>query len=102
MPMAQHSQITHTVIQGAAARKAGKIIAVDTNDDKEKWGKEFGATDFVNPTKLKDGQSIVDKLVEMTDGGADFTFDCTGNVKVMRQALEACHKGWGKQQQLTA
>ncbi|UZJ54060.1 hypothetical protein CBS101457_003380 [Exobasidium rhododendri] len=83
------------VLEGAVHSKAGKIIAVDTNDGKESWAKKFGATDFVNPTKLKDGQSIVDKLVEMTDGGLDYTFDCTGNVKVMRSALEACHKGWG-------
>merc|ERR1711939_74284 len=82
------------VLSGAAANKAGKIIAIDTNPDKEKWAKEMGATDFVNPKTLS-GQSIVEKLVEMTDGGCDYTFDCTGNVTVMRQALEACHKGWG-------
>ncbi|SCZ97901.1 BZ3500_MvSof-1268-A1-R1_Chr7-3g09633 [Microbotryum saponariae] len=83
------------VVQGAVARKAGKIIAVDTNDGKERWAKQFGATDFINPTKLDKDTSIVAKLVEMTDGGLDHTFDCTGNVNVMRQALEACHKGWG-------
>lgn len=83
------------VIQGAFQRKAGKVILVDTNDAKEEWGAKFGATDFVNPTKLPQGTSIVDKLVEMTDGGCEYTFDCTGNVKVMRSALEACHKGWG-------
>jgi S-(hydroxymethyl)glutathione dehydrogenase/alcohol dehydrogenase len=82
------------VIDGAVANKAGKSIAVDTNDGKESWAKKFGATDFINPSKLGE-QSIVDKLVEMTDGGLDYTFDCTGNVKVMRSALEACHKGWG-------
>jgi len=82
------------VIQGAAANKAGKIIAIDTNDDKKSWGESMGATDFVNPKSLQ-GQTIVEKLVEMTDGGCDYTFDCTGNVTVMRQALEACHKGWG-------
>lgn len=83
------------VIQGAASRKC-HIIAIDTNDAKEEWAKKFGGfgIKFVNPTKL-DGQGIVEKLVEMTDGGLDYTFDCTGNVKVMRQALEACHKGWG-------
>jgi len=82
------------VISGAAARKASKIIAIDTNPDKKKWADEMGATDFLNPKELQ-GQSTVEKLVEMTDGGLDFTFDCTGNVDVMRQALEACHKGWG-------
>uniref|UniRef100_A0A0H5FSE0 Uncharacterized protein n=1 Tax=Leucosporidium scottii TaxID=5278 RepID=A0A0H5FSE0_9BASI len=82
------------VVQGAVARKASKIIAIDTNDGKEAWARKMGATDFINPMKLE-GQSIVEKLVEMTDGGLDHTFDCTGNVNVMRQALEACHKGWG-------
>ncbi len=85
-----------SVVQGAAQRKANKIIVVDINDSKKEWAEKFGATDFVNPTKLSEGQSIVDKLVEMTDGGLEFTFDCTGNVTVMRQALEACHKGWGQ------
>lgn len=85
-----------SVVQGAAQRKANKIIVVDINDSKKEWAEKFGATDFVNPTKLPEGQSIVDKLVEMTDGGLEFTFDCTGNVTVMRQALEACHKGWGQ------
>jgi S-(hydroxymethyl)glutathione dehydrogenase/alcohol dehydrogenase len=84
-----------SVIQGAAKNKAGKIIVVDVNDSKEEWSKKFGATDFVNPTKLGN-QSIQDKLIEMTDGGCDYTFDCTGNVNVMRAALEACHKGWGE------
>lgn len=55
----------------------------------------MGATDFVNPAKLQEGQKIQDYLVEITDGGLDYTFDCTGNVHVMRAALEACHKGWG-------
>ena len=81
-----------SVIQGAVKQGAGKIIVVDVNDKKEEWGKQFGGTDFVNPTKLGK-QSIQDKLVEMTDGGCDYTFDCTGNVQVMRAALEACHKG---------
>lgn len=82
-------------IEGSKQRKAGKIILVDTNDAKEEWGRKFGATDFVNPTKLPQGTSIVDKIIEMTDGGCEYTFDCTGNVQVMRSALEACHKGWG-------
>ena len=84
-----------SVVQGAAARKAGQIIVVDVNDAKEEWSRKFGATHFVNPTKLG-GQTIQDKLIEMTDGGCDYTFDCTGNVGVMRAALEAFHKGWGQ------
>ncbi|KAG5363414.1 S-(hydroxymethyl)glutathione dehydrogenase [Yarrowia sp. B02] len=84
------------VVMGAKERGAAKIIVIDINDNKEAWGYKFGATDFINPTKLPEGTTIVDKLVEMTDGGCDFTFDCTGNVTVMRQALEACHKGWGQ------
>ncbi|KAI5475850.1 hypothetical protein MNV49_000773 [Pseudohyphozyma bogoriensis] len=82
-------------VQGAVARKASRVIAIDTNDGKEAWAKKFGATEFVNPMKLEKGKSIVDHLVAITDGGLDYTFDCTGNVMVMRQALEACHKGWG-------
>lgn len=85
-----------SVIQGAAKQGAGKIIVVDVNKSKEEWAQKFGATDFVNPTLLPQGQSIQEKLVEMTDGGCDHTFDCTGNVHVMRSALEACHKGWGE------
>jgi len=84
-----------SVIQGAVVQKASRIIVVDVNESKEEWAKKFGATDFVNPSKLGD-QKIQDKLVEMTDGGLDYTFDCTGNVNVMRAALEACHKGWGQ------
>ncbi|KAJ8123722.1 hypothetical protein ONZ43_g393 [Nemania bipapillata] len=84
-----------SVVQGAVMQKAEKIIVVDVNPTKEEWAKKFGATHFVNPTKL-DGQTIVEKLIEMTDGGCDYTFDCTGNVGVMRAALEACHKGWGQ------
>lgn len=84
-----------SVVQGAVKNGAGKIIVVDVNDGKEPWGKKFGATDFVNPSKLG-GKSIQEHLIEMTDGGCDYTFDCTGNVGVMRAALEACHKGWGQ------
>ena len=85
-----------SVIQGCVKNGAKQIIVVDVNDGKEAWGKKFGATDFVNPMKLQQGQSIQEKLIEMTDGGCDYTFDCTGNVGVMRAALEACHKGWGQ------
>lgn len=83
-----------SVIQGAVRNGAGRIIVVDVNDAKEDWAKKFGATEFVNPTKV--GKPIQDHLVELTDGGLDYTFDCTGNVGVMRAALEACHKGWGQ------
>jgi S-(hydroxymethyl)glutathione dehydrogenase/alcohol dehydrogenase len=81
------------VLQAARMVGAGKIIGVDINDDKEEWGRKFGMTDFVNPKTL-DGD-VVSELVRLTDGGADYTFDCTGNTIVMRQALEACHRGWG-------
>lgn len=84
-----------SVVQGAVMKKAAKIIVVDVNAGKKAWAEKFGATDFVNPNDLK-GQTIVEKLIEMTDGGCDYTFDCTGNVGVMRAALEACHKGWGE------
>jgi S-(hydroxymethyl)glutathione dehydrogenase/alcohol dehydrogenase len=84
-----------SVVQGAVARKAGQIIVVDTNPRKKAWAEKFGATDFVNPADLGK-MTIQDKLIEMTDGGCDYTFDCTGNVGVMRAALEACHKGWGQ------
>ncbi|EPS28118.1 S-(hydroxymethyl)glutathione dehydrogenase [Penicillium oxalicum] len=84
-----------SVVQGAVRNKAGMIIAVDVNDGKEAWARKFGATHFVNPTKLE-GKTIQEHLIEMTDGGCDYTFDCTGNVGVMRAALEACHKGWGE------
>ncbi|WP_010137426.1 S-(hydroxymethyl)glutathione dehydrogenase/class III alcohol dehydrogenase [Oceanicola sp. S124] len=81
------------VIQGARMVGADKIIGVDLNDAKAEWGRKFGMTDFVNPTKI-DGD-IVQHLIALTDGGGDYTFDCTGNTTVMRQALEACHRGWG-------
>ena len=85
-----------SILQGARAKNCSKVIAVDTNSGKKDLALKFGATDFINPTELPEGTTIVDKIVEMTDGGADFTFDATGNVKVMRSALEACHKGWGE------
>jgi S-(hydroxymethyl)glutathione dehydrogenase / alcohol dehydrogenase len=82
------------VIQGLKLVGADKIIGVDINDTKASWGERFGMTHFVNPSKIKD--DIVAHLVALTDGGADYTFDCTGSTKVMRQALEACHRGWGE------
>jgi S-(hydroxymethyl)glutathione dehydrogenase/alcohol dehydrogenase len=84
-----------SVVQGAVQRRARKVIVVDVNPRKKDWADKFGATDFVNPANLK-SQTIQEKLIEMTDGGCDYTFDCTGNVSVMRAALEACHKGWGQ------
>jgi len=82
------------VIQGLRLAGADQIVGVDLNDDKEETGRYFGITDFVNPSKI-DGD-IVEHLVELTKGGADYTFDATGDSKVMRQALEAAHKGWGE------
>ena len=82
------------VIQGLKMVGADKIIGVDINPGKEEWGRRFGMTHFVNP---KDVQGdLVAHLVELTGGGADYTFDCTGNVNVMRTALECCHRGWGQ------
>ncbi len=82
------------VIQGAKMAGAGLVIGVDINPSKEEWGKRFGADLFVNPKTVSG--DLVAHLVELTGGGADYTFDCTGNTDVMRQALEACHRGWGE------
>lgn len=83
-----------SVIQGAVLAKASRIIAVDINDSKEEFAKQLGATDFINPKKFD--VPIEQVLVEMTDGGVDYSFECVGNVKLMRSALECCHKGWGE------
>ncbi|AOA63710.1 Bifunctional alcohol dehydrogenase and formaldehyde dehydrogenase [Komagataella phaffii CBS 7435] len=85
-----------SVIQGAVSKGASEIIVIDINDSKKAWADQFGATKFVNPTTLPEGTNIVDYLIDITDGGFDYTFDCTGNVQVMRNALESCHKGWGE------
>lgn len=82
------------VIMGAVMAKASRIIAIDVNEDKFDIAKKLGATDFVNPSKHD--QPIQQVIVEMTDGGVDFSFECIGNVDVMRAALECCHKGWGE------
>ena len=82
------------VIQGAVQAKAGRIIAVDTNPEKFKLAGEMGATDFINPNDSD--KPVQDVIVELTDGGVDFSFECIGNVNVMRAALECCHKGWGE------
>src|SRR6266403_2220019 len=87
------------VIQGLRLAGANMIVGVDVNNAKKQWGERFGMTHFVNPKEV--GGDLVAHLVNMTKrgadqiGGADYTFDCTGNVTVMRQALEACHRGWG-------
>ncbi len=81
------------VIQGAKMVGADKIVGVDINPAKRPLAEKFGMTDFVNPQELD--KDLVAYLVELTDGGADYSFECIGNVNVMRQALECCHKGWG-------
>ncbi len=81
------------VIQGAKMVGATRIIGVDLNPAKVELAKKFGMTDFVNP---KDVDDVVGHLVEITGGGVDYSFECIGNVNVMRQALECCHKGWGE------
>ena len=81
------------VIQGARLAGADKIIGVDLNDSKKALAAKFGMTHFVNPSEV--GGDIVAALVDLTDGGADYSFECIGNVNTMRQALECCHRGWG-------
>jgi len=83
-----------SVVQGAVMAKAGRIVCVDINPDKFEMARKLGATDFVNPKDYD--QPIQDVIVELTDGGADYSFECIGNVDVMRSALECCHKGWGE------
>jgi len=73
---------------------ADTIVGVDMNNKKEEWGKKFGMTHFVNPNEVEG--DLVAHLVDITGGGADYSFDCIGNVNVMRQALECTHKGWGE------
>ncbi|GGY09098.1 S-(hydroxymethyl)glutathione dehydrogenase [Litchfieldella qijiaojingensis] len=82
------------VIQGAVMAKAARIIAIDVNPDKFDLARQFGATEFVNPKDYSD--PIQQVIVDMTDGGVDYSFECIGNVNVMRSALECCHKGWGQ------
>ncbi len=81
------------VIQGARLVGADQIVGVDINPAKRELAETFGMTDFVNPNEV-DGD-LVAHLVDLTNGGADVSFECIGNVKTMRQALECCHKGWG-------
>jgi S-(hydroxymethyl)glutathione dehydrogenase/alcohol dehydrogenase len=82
------------VIQGLQLVGANMIVGVDLNPDKKAWGEKFGMTHFVNPKEVQG--DLVPYLVNLTKGGADYTFECIGNVDVMRTALEACHKGWGE------
>jgi S-(hydroxymethyl)glutathione dehydrogenase/alcohol dehydrogenase len=81
------------VVQGAKLVGADKIIGVDLNPEREAMARRFGMTHFVNPNEV---EHVVDRIVELTDGGADYSFECIGNTQTMRQALECCHKGWGQ------
>ena len=81
------------VIQGARMVGADRIIGVDINPGREAMARKFGMTHFVNP---KNVANVVDEIVQLTDGGADYSFECIGNTATMRQALECCHKGWGQ------
>ena len=83
-----------SVIQGAVLAKASRILAVDLNEDKFEMARLLGATDFVNPKNYD--KPIQEVIVDLTDGGVDYSFECIGNVNVMRSALECCHKGWGE------
>jgi S-(hydroxymethyl)glutathione dehydrogenase/alcohol dehydrogenase len=81
------------VIQGARLVGANQIIGIDLNPDKRDLAEKFGMTHFINPNDVDD---VVAAIIDLTDGGADYSFECIGNVNVMRQALECCHKGWGE------
>ena len=83
-----------SAVIGARLAKAGRIIAIDINESKFELARKLGATDCINPNDYD--KPIQEVIVEMTDGGVDFSFECIGNVKVMRSALECCHKGWGE------
>ena len=81
------------VIQGARMVGADRIIGIDINPSREKLGRDFGLTDFINPNET---ENITETIVDLTDGGVDYSFECIGNVNIMRNALESCHKGWGE------
>ncbi|MCA9507813.1 MAG: S-(hydroxymethyl)glutathione dehydrogenase/class III alcohol dehydrogenase [Myxococcales bacterium] len=83
-----------SVIQGAVMARAQRIIAIDINEDKFSLATSLGATECINPNKLNN--DLVSYLIDLSDGGVDYSFECVGNVELMRQALECCHKGWGK------
>ncbi|MEZ2417773.1 S-(hydroxymethyl)glutathione dehydrogenase/class III alcohol dehydrogenase [Luteibacter sp. RCC_6_2] len=84
-----------SVVQGAVMAKASRIVVVDTNPSKFEMAKMLGATDFINPRDYP-GTPIQQVIVDLTEGGVDYSFECIGNVDVMRAALECCHKGWGE------
>ena len=81
------------VVQGARLAGAERIIGIDLNPQRQMLAEQFGMTDFINPT---DVANVVEAIVDLTDGGVDYSFECIGNTDVMRQALECCHKGWGE------
>ena len=81
------------VIQGARMVGATRIIGIDLNDSRKEIATQFGMTDFINPNNV---ENVVDYIIDITGGGVDYSFECIGNVDVMRQALECCHKGWGE------
>ncbi|MBF6568073.1 MAG: S-(hydroxymethyl)glutathione dehydrogenase/class III alcohol dehydrogenase [Candidatus Binataceae bacterium] len=81
------------VIQGARMAGAGMIVGIDVNSSRKAIAEKFGMTHFVNPKEIKD--DLVAYLVDLTGGGADYAFECVGDVGLMRQALECCHRGWG-------
>ncbi len=83
-----------SVIQGAVMARASRIIGIDINPAKEEFARQLGATDFVDPRDHE--ASIQEIIVDMTDGGVDYSFECVGNTGLMRSALECCHKGWGE------
>jgi S-(hydroxymethyl)glutathione dehydrogenase/alcohol dehydrogenase len=83
-----------SAIIGARMAGASRIIGIDINESKFDLAKQLGATDCINPNDYD--KPIQEVIIEMTDGGVDFSFECIGNVNVMRQALECCHKGWGE------
>lgn len=83
-----------SAIQGAVMANAGRILAIDINSDKFELASQLGATDCVNPTDHS--APLQEVIVDMTDGGVDYSFECVGNVNLMRSALECCHKGWGE------
>lgn len=85
-----------SVVDGLKIAGASRIIAIDSNDKKEDVARRMGATDFINPKKIPQGKNIQNYIIDMTDGGVDYSFECIGNVDVMRAALECCHKGWGE------
>ena len=81
------------VIQGARMVGADRIIGIDINPTREKLGRNFGMTDFINPKEIN---NVTEAIIDLTNGGVDYSFECIGNVETMREALECCHKGWGE------